>query len=156
MSFKRIHLLIFCVLALSTISTVSGDQSITLISNNQKNKVTLTITDAFYTDLDNDEVLDIVSSLNLRFGDSSPHLIQLYVSLILPSGFEFSYKWTIMTKEIVYFYQIYFYDHVLEPGFYIISINAKLSTGGLSTGSVQFEFDPPGGSGGGDPLAYIV
>ena len=156
MSVKKFYLLIFCVLGLSTVSTVSGYNSVTFMSNNQKNMVTLTITDAYYTDLDNDEVLDIISHFNLRFDSDRPYLVQLYVSLILPSGFEFSYKWTIMAKVSVYFGQIHFYDHVLDPGFYTISINMKLSTGGISTGTVNFKFDPPGGSGGGDPLAYIV
>ncbi|MFX1515375.1 MAG: hypothetical protein ACFFC6_03640 [Promethearchaeota archaeon] len=157
MSIKKLYLLIFWVLALSTISTVSGYESVTLISNNQKNSVTLTITDAYYTDLDDDEVLDIVSSFNLRFEHPGPHLVQLYVTLILPSGLEFSYKWNIMTREsLVHFGQIHFYDHVLEPGFYILSIYTKLSTGGVSTGTAEFEFDPPGGSGGGDPLASMV
>ena len=153
---KKFYLLIFCLLALCTVSTVSGNNSVTFMSNNQKNMLTLTITDAYYTDLDNDEVLDILSYYNLRFESDSPHLVQLYVSLILPSGFEFSYKWILMIKQSVYLGQMYFYDHVLEPGFYILSINVKLSTGGISTGTVSFEFDPPGGSGGGDPLAYIV
>ncbi|MFX1284233.1 MAG: hypothetical protein ACFFB5_11290 [Promethearchaeota archaeon] len=141
----------------STITPVLGCGSITCFSINRKNNVTLTITDAYYTDLDNDEVFDIVSFFELSF--SSFHrlryTVKINVYLILPSGYEFSYKWIIGTKQSKYFGQIDFYDHALESGDYILFFKIKLFTGGVTTGVVGYEFDPPGGSGGGDPLAML-
>ncbi|UCG01302.1 MAG: hypothetical protein JSW11_17000 [Candidatus Heimdallarchaeota archaeon] len=126
------------------------------MSINEKIETTLTITDAYYSDLDQDEVLDVISYFNLQFDSACPHLVRIYVSLILPSGFEFSYKWIILSKQLVYYGQIHFYDHAIESGVYILQINALLSTGGLNSGLADYEFDPPGGSGGGDPCARLM
>ncbi len=156
MSFKKFYYLFFCILAFSTVIPVFGHNSVTFMSMNKKNEVTLTITNAFYTDLDKDEVLDVMSSFNLIFDSSRPHTVKLYVSLILPSGFKFSYKWTIKSKQSDFFAQIHFYDHALESGIYVLSIEAKLLTGGVTTGTADYEFDPPGGAGGGNPLACLI
>jgi hypothetical protein len=76
--------------------------------------------------------------------------------MILPSGYEFSYKWIILSKELVYFGEIHFYDHAIESGNYTLSIQAKILTGGANSGIAEFIFDPPGGSGGGDPCAKLI
>ncbi|MFX1423724.1 MAG: hypothetical protein ACFFB2_15545, partial [Promethearchaeota archaeon] len=114
------------------------------------------IIDAYYTDLDSDETLDIVSHFMILSGSLRHQTIKIYVFLILPSGFEFSYKWTIIMKESRYLGQILFYDHALESGFYKLAITTKLLTGGSVFGTIEFEFDPPGSSGGGDPLAKLM
>lgn len=156
MSFKKFFLFLLCILALSTASPAFSCSSATFLSINQKNEVTLTITDSYYTDLDKDDVLDIASSFYLLFDCTKRHTVKLYVSLILPSGFEFSYKWTIGTKHLVFFGQIHFYDHVIESGNYTLSIQAKILTGGANSGIAEYIFDPPGGSGGGDPCARLM
>ena len=106
MSFKKIVIFLFCILAISTVVPVFGRSSVTFLSMNEKHEVTLTITDAYYTDLDKDEVFDVVSTFYLLFDSTKHHTVKLYVSLILPSGYEFSYKWTIGTKHLVFFGQI--------------------------------------------------
>ncbi|MFX0209879.1 MAG: hypothetical protein ACFFDT_28110, partial [Candidatus Hodarchaeota archaeon] len=138
------------------VTPIFGFNSVTFWSTNKKVQVTITITEAYYTDIDKDEVLDVISSFNILYDSSRPHLVIFYVSLILPSGWEFSYKWFILSKQSVYYGQIYFYDHALESGNYILSINAKLLTGGVTTATLDYEFDPPGGAGGGDPLACLI
>ena len=52
-------------------------------------------------------------------------------------------------------YKIRFYDHAIESGWYHLIIKARYFTGGMSTGVADYDFDPPGGAGGGDPLAII-
>lgn len=156
MSSKKFYIFFLSLLAFGTINPVFGLNSITFLSSNEKIEVTLTITDAYYCDLDNDEVLDVISSFILSFDSARPHLVQLSVSLILPSGYEFSYKWNILSKEIVYFGEIYFYDHAIESGDYLLLFYAQISTGGTNTGLAEYLFDPPGGSGGGDPLARLM
>lgn len=156
MSFNKYIFLLFCILALSTVLPVFGLSSVTFMSKNEKIEATLTITDAFYTDLDNDEVYDIVSYFYLVFNGHHYLKVKLYVNLILPSGFVFSYKWNIGTDNFIYFGQINFYDHAIESGNYTLSIRAKVSIGGTNTGLVEYEFDPPGGSGGGDPCARLM
>jgi hypothetical protein len=153
---KKYYFFFLCLLAFGTINPVFGLNSITFLSLNEKIEVTLTITDAYYCDLDDDEVFDVISSFTLSFDSSRPHLVKLSVSLILPSGYEFSYKWIILSKELIYFGEIHFYDHAIESGDYILLFYAQISTGGTNTGIAEYIFDPPGGSGGGDPLARLM
>ena len=156
MSFKKFFVFLFAIITFSTIVPVFGFNSVTLISNNQRVEITLTITDAYYTNLDNDDVLDIVALFDLHYNPDKQNVLKINVYLILPSGYEFSYKWILNNKLLKNSYKIYFYDHVLESGFYNLSIRVKLMSGGVDTGVVEYEFDPPGGSGGGGPLAVLV
>ncbi len=156
MSFKKLYFFLFAIIAFSTIIPVFGFSSVTLRSINQRVEVTLTITDAYYTDLDNDEVLDIVAFFDLLYDNSHQNILKINVYLTLPSGYEFSYKWIINNKLLKHSYQIHFYDHALESGFYNLTISVKLLSGGVDTGVADFEFDPPGGSGGGGPCAALV
>jgi len=132
-----------------------ADNSVTLTSDNTLNEVTLTITDAFYTDLDGDEVLDIVSYFDLQFIGVGRHVITIDVYLTLPSGSTFYYEWLITTSLESITCRINFFDHALETGIYKLTIDVFLPKGGLDTGTCEYEFDPPGSSGGGDPLATI-
>ena len=152
MSFKKIYLLLFLIIAFGTVVPVCGYTSVTLISINKKNEVSLTITYANYTNLDNDAILDVIALYELSFDSSNRHTVRLDVFLTLPSGYGFFYMWIIGTKQQEYFSQVYLYDCVLEPGDYLLTIRASLFTGGVSTGIVEYIFDPPGGSGGGNPL----
>ncbi len=156
MSFKKLYFFLFAIIAFSTIVPVFGFSSVTLRSINQQVEVTLTITDAYYTNLDNDEVYDIVALFDLNYNSNHQNVIKIDVYLTLPSGYVFSYKWIINNKLLKNSYQIHFFDHALESGFYNLTIRVKLLSGGVDTGVVDYEFDPPGGSGGGGPLAALV
>ena len=171
MSPKKFFVLLLLFLACSTTVPVFGLSSVTFFSQNKEIEATLTIVDAFYTDLDDDEVLDIVAFFNLRFSsddcgttDSENdddedkdrlYKVLLFVRLTLPSGYRFSYRWYLKIRDSFYSGEIDFYDHATESGIYKLSILAILITGGISYGIVDYDFDPPGGSGGGDPLACL-
>ena len=155
MSSKKILVLFLLLIAFSSTSSVLGCNSIFLRSINRKNAVTLTITDSFYTDLDNDDVLDIVTLFDLSFKGRHRHTVRIDVFLILPSGYTFYYKWIIGTKLSEKSCKIRFYDHAIESGWYNLIIAARYFTGGRSTGLANYDFDPPGGAGGGDPIALM-
>lgn len=152
MSFKKLFFLFFLIIASSTVVPVLGNNSVTLTSKNGRNEVFLTISSVYYTNLDNDTILDVVALYDLFFDSSNRHTVRLDVYLTLPSGYKLSYMWIIGTKQQEFSSQIRLYDCVLESGDYLFTIKAKLLTGGVSTGIADYIFDPPGGSGGGNPL----
>ena len=108
MSPKKFFVLLLLFLACSTTVPVFGLSSVTFFSQNNEIEATLTIVDAFYTDLDDDEVLDIVTFFNLRFSSNDCgatdsqndddedkdklYRVLLFVRLTLPSGYRFSYR----------------------------------------------------------------
>ncbi|MFX0052525.1 MAG: hypothetical protein ACFE8U_14675 [Candidatus Hermodarchaeota archaeon] len=155
MSSKKILVLFLLLIAFSTTSPVLGCNSIILRSINRKNEATLTITDSFYTNLDNDDVLDIVTLFNLSFKGGYRHTVRIDVFLVLPSGYTFYYRWILGTKLSETSHKIRFYDHAIESGWYNLIIFARYFTGGMSTGIANYDFDPPGGAGGGDPIALM-
>ncbi|MFX0183405.1 MAG: hypothetical protein ACFE95_10025 [Candidatus Hodarchaeota archaeon] len=155
MSYKKILVLFLLIIVFNTTLPTLGCNSIFLRSINRRNEATLTITDSFYTDLDNDDVLDIVTLFDLSFKGGYRHTVRIDVYLILPSGYEFYYMWILGTKLSEKSYKIRFYDHAIESGWYNLIIKAWYFTGGMTTEVVSYDFDPPGGAGGGDPLALI-
>ncbi|MFX0204783.1 MAG: hypothetical protein ACFFDT_02270 [Candidatus Hodarchaeota archaeon] len=155
MSLKKILVLFLLLIAFSTTVPILGCNTIFLRSINRRNRATLTITDSFYTDLDNDDVLDIVTLFDLSFQGRHRHTVRIDVFLILPSGYTFYYKWILGTKLSEKSYKIRFYDHAIESGWYNLIIATRYFTGGLSTGVANYDFDPPGGAGGGDPIASM-
>ncbi|MFX0204531.1 MAG: hypothetical protein ACFFDT_00985 [Candidatus Hodarchaeota archaeon] len=155
MSFRKVVLFLFVVVTINNTIPALGYSSVTLQSINSKNTLLLTITDAIYTDLDNDDVLDIISSFDLSLDSTRRHTTRIDVFLILPSGCTFYYKWIIGTKDQTKSYQIIFLDHAIESGMYKLIFLIRPFTGGASIGVMENEFDPPGGSGGGDPIAIF-
>ncbi|MFX0050067.1 MAG: hypothetical protein ACFFAJ_16195 [Candidatus Hodarchaeota archaeon] len=155
MALRKVVLFLFFVLFINVTIPVLSYSSITLQSKNKKNGVSLAIIDAFYTDLDNDDVLDVVSYFDLSFDSTRHHTVRIDVLSILPSGYYFSYKWIINTETKSQTHQILFFDHAIESGMYDLIIFIRSLTGGISIGVIEYEFDPPGGSGGGDPVGMF-
>jgi hypothetical protein len=155
MSSKKILVLFLLLIAFSSTSSALGCNWIFLRSINRRNTARLTITDSFYTDLDNDNVLDVVTLFDISFIGRHHHTVRIDVFLVLPSGYTFYYKWILGTKLSEASYKIRFYDHAIESGWYNLIIFAWYFTGGRSTGIANYDFDPPGGAGGGDPVALM-
>ena len=81
MSFKKIYLLLFLIIAFGTVVPVCGNTSVTLRSINKKNEVSLTITYVNYTNLDNNAILDVVALYELSFDSNNRHTVRLDVYL---------------------------------------------------------------------------
>ena len=90
MSLRTVSLIFFLLLISSTISstinTGYGLSKLTLISNNTKNSLTLTIISANYTNIDNDDVLDILAFFDIDATSDNPQSFKLSAILTLPSS----------------------------------------------------------------------
>jgi hypothetical protein len=152
---KKLSLILFLLLTVCSISPVFGSSYLSLTSKNGKNTLNLTINSAYYTNIDNDDVLDVVALFEISFSNERSHRFILTTILELPSGHQYLYSWFITSKLSLNEYRLELHDHAIEAGDYSLMIHIQLFTGGMTTGSVEYSFDPPGGSGGGTPIAYL-
>jgi hypothetical protein len=138
---------------------------VTLYESDGDRILRLTITDAYYTDLDGDKVLDVVGFFTVtHFEECESYNIWIFPTLQLPSGKEFNYKFDITDgkKYDSRDYQLIFYDHALETGDYTLFIEVyAVKTRSLLCyyyyrGTADYTFDPPGGTGGHDPLCLLT
>ena len=134
---------------------------VTLCENDGDRILRLIITDAYYTDLDGDTVLDVVAYFRVYFYRED-YDIYIYPTLQLPSGQAFSYGFDITCYSYYYYYytfQLLFYDHALETGDYTLFIEIytiKQWSQYSCYDVADLTFDPPGGSGGHDPLCVLL
>ncbi len=146
-------LFITTILALSMIPPSFGRVS---INNTREQTISINITFANYTDLDGDGFQDdVYAEVEVKLDGSSAYTFEYNVTLTLPSGLSFSYKFIISTNYQSFIIYHYFFDHAIESGWYTLNAEATLNNGGRSTTSNTFVFDPPGGSGGSDPDLVI-
>ncbi|MFX1254086.1 MAG: hypothetical protein ACFFCZ_20905 [Promethearchaeota archaeon] len=137
---------------------------ITLYENDGDYILRLSITDAYYTNLDGNKVLDVVAYFTVRFYRDD-YNIMIYPTLQLPSGDAFNYSFDITNDADGYYsrvdYQLLFYDHALETGDYTLfikveAIKQRWYSSYYCYDVADFTFDPPGGSGGHPPLCVLL
>ena len=145
MLIKKLSIVFFIFLVFSTANPALGSSFLSLTSKNGKNTLNLTINSAYYTNIDNDDVLDVVALFELSFSNERSHRFILTTILELPSGYQYSYSWSISSKLSLNKYRLVLHDHAIEAGDYSLMIHIQLFTGGMTTGSVEYSFDPPGG-----------
>ena len=119
--------------------------------------ISVTITSAYYADIDTDGWEDdIYSSVTIDLTGAVRYNFDYYITLTLPSGTSYTYHYSINTVYDVVNFGNYFWNHATESGDYSISVKVVLWTGGISSATHQYIFDPPGGSDGGDPTFDIT
>lgn len=130
--------------------------SVTVSSTNDKVVLGLTILSAEYTDADNDGFADdVVAYFDIKLSGTRRYTLDIYPSLELPSGTEYTYAYTINTRLEILHCTMYFYNHATESGDYIFSVDIISFTGGAVSGTTDYVFDPPGGSGDADPCGSL-
>lgn len=115
---------------------------------------------AYYYDLDGDGVEDdvyIELTLKVPPGQLKPKKSDCYVTLTLPSG---TYHLSLITiigqfKEI--HLGLSWYNTATEPGWYNVKVDV-LTSGytGRSYSTTTYDFDPPTGTGPGDPHIKVT
>ncbi|MFX0061999.1 MAG: hypothetical protein ACFFC7_07405 [Candidatus Hermodarchaeota archaeon] len=155
-------LLLFVSISSSFVFSVYAASEVTLYENDGDRILRLTITDAYYTDLDGDEVLDVVAYFTVRFYRDDYKLL-IYPKLQLPSGETFNYSFDITYDSYYYYnydYQLIFYDHALETGDYTLFIQVEAIKQRwyyyYCYDIADYTFDPPGSGAGGDPLCFLL
>ena len=125
------------------------------VSNTESPTISVRVIDAYYSDLDNDTYQDDIYAL-VRFELSGAlrYYFDYYVTLTLPSGYNFSYAFAIIATGS-FDLNHYFFDHAIESGNYTLSVFVILKTEGISTDSHIYVFDPPRASTGGDPTLVV-
>ncbi len=114
--------------------------------------IKVSVTDAYYTDLDNDGLSDdVIAYTSVDLSGSTRYNFDYYITLTLPSGKNYTYAYTFNTVYTTLNIRNYFWNHATECGDYTITVQAILWTGGISYTNHAYTFDPPGGSDGGDP-----
>lgn len=147
-------ILFFLLIFLSMVVVYQVVGSVTIGSGDSQ--LTITITDAFYTDLEQSGVEnDVVSHFTLELtNEEEIQRFFLYITLRLPSGTEYSYWYYISTNQSLEA-TMNFYNHATESGWYDLKILGILLDRPISCGLESYTFDPPG-SGGGDPAGVTL
>ncbi len=131
--------------------------TVTVQSTNDQVTIKVQILDAYYTDADGDgNEDDVIAYFDLSFEGNARYNIDVYPSLTLPSGSEYTYAYVINTRLSIVHCTMYFYNHALESGDYIFSVQVVSYIGGVVSGTASYVFDPPGGSGDADPAGVLV
>lgn len=119
--------------------------------------VYIDITTAYYADLEGDGLEnDVFVGVRLTFEGASTYNFDYYIFLTLPSGAEFGYMFSAATRMEVLNIDNYFWNHATESGWYEVAVYMVLRTGGAQVISESLIFDPPGGSGGADPIGVSI
>ncbi len=122
------------------------------ISSTDSPTVSITVKDAFYGDADGDgKQDDVIAYIEHNFTGATRYQLDVYPTLILPSGDEYTWYYTLNTRLSSVTVIAYFYNHALESGNYTLTIDAFLKTGGISHAQDSHIFDPPGGKGDNPP-----
>ena len=147
---------IFSILALFIlVSPASGRIGSTAVSSDPT--VSINITTAYYADLEGDGLEnDIFVGVVLSFVGASTYSFDYYIFLTLPSGTEYGYTFSAATKTEILNLDNYLWNHATEAGWYKVTIYIVLKTGGAQLVTESLIFDPPGGSGGADPIGTSV
>ncbi len=147
-------------LVLATMASVTVPVAASEVSVRSTNKqvcVTLTILSAQYLDADDDGLEDdVVAYFEIQLSGKERYSLELTLSLVLPSGNEYSYTYLVNTRLSLLECTMHFYNHAVEAGDYVFHAHIVSHVGGVADGSVAYEFDPPGGSGDSDPCAALV
>ncbi|MFX1254342.1 MAG: hypothetical protein ACFFCZ_22210 [Promethearchaeota archaeon] len=121
-------------------------------SNGSADSLQIIITDASYGDFDGDSFKDdVFAEVKIKIFYPPPYELHYWITLVLPSGLNYSYLVELMTTEDKVYTLNYFFDHAIESGDYTIIAEAELNAANTLSDSHIYVFDPPGGSPGGKP-----
>lgn len=153
---RKIKIILNCIaIILLLISLNLGNQASGVTSStNGDSSISVSILDAYYANLDNGSIEnDVFTQFTLEIShDSSCAYCVLYISLVLPSGNQFTYYYIVITKSTNSIGLLYFYNHATESGWYKVRIFGVLITRNqISSCLASYSFDPPGGTPGDDP-----
>jgi hypothetical protein len=141
-------LLILLILGSSVANAYQQPSQTTTLSHS----ISVVITHASYTDLDNDGFEDdvvVISDFYLQNDDFYEFIY--IITLILPSGTYYQYLVQVWTWVDYVSITNSFYNHATESGDYIVVIEAWLLNPDVYYDVSAVIFDPPGGSDGGKP-----
>lgn len=148
-------LLFVGIFALSFIIAIASVQKVYGVTITSRDiTVELTISDAYYTDADDDTFADdVVANFELEIDSEKLTKLSLIFELTLPSGLEYSYSYYLKLAPDDYKGTMTFYNHATEAGWYLLTITCiLLEHNALAYGSETLLFDPPtGGEPGDDP-----
>ena len=123
--------------------------------------IEIDIRDAYYLDADEGFIAnDILTQFEIEiykngFNIRKSMSFYLLISLILPSGDSYSYLFYVVAPSTYSSNsEVYFYNHATESGWYQVKVTGILLSGDYSNriGTESFNFDPPGGTDGTEPL----
>ncbi|TFG08045.1 hypothetical protein EU538_07780 [Candidatus Thorarchaeota archaeon] len=123
-------------------------------------RLLVTVDDAFYADLDldgsEDDIL-IDMTLTVSENAASPRYSEYYLTLQLPSGIEHRALVQLIGRFSELHMRVFWYDSAWESGWYNLDV-AAIAYGGSVLGYVEtsYVFDPPTGSGVGDPHIKVL
>ncbi|TFF86418.1 hypothetical protein EU519_01355 [Candidatus Thorarchaeota archaeon] len=142
--------LLFLIVLFMSIPDVSAGSS----------RLLVTVDDAIYTDLDLDGLEDdilIDMTLTVCPDAASPRYSEYYLTLRLPSGIEHYALVQLIGKFSELHMRVLWYNSAWESGWYNLDVTA-IAYGGSVLGYVEttYVFDPPTGSGVGDPHIEVL
>jgi hypothetical protein len=147
---------IFSILFIGAVLFISMAQNCYAMSD----RLNVSVDHAYYYDLDNDGLEDdilIELICEISEGSALPRKSEFYLTLELPSGIE--HRAAIMlvgTYSELHMY-ILWYDSAWESGWYNLKVDAIAFGGSIfDCCSTSYEFDPPTGSGTGDPHIEVL
>ena len=110
-----------------------------------------TITDAFYTNLNNQSYLDIQYNMSFNISDFSAsntvngYYYTLFVGLTFPDGSNYWWQFNLITYKQSFKLKILFYDCVTQGGWYTASTYTMSTYGRDRAFYSSLDFDPPSG-----------
>ncbi|MFO7836857.1 MAG: hypothetical protein R6V83_09390 [Candidatus Thorarchaeota archaeon] len=147
---------VFAVLFISAVLFTSMAQNCFAMSDRLK----VSVDHAYYYDLDGDGLEDDVLIdliCEVPEGAAPPRKSEFYLALGLPSGIEHRATIMLVGKYSELHMRILWYDSAWESGWYTIKVDV-IAFGGSVFGccTTSYEFDPPTGSGTGDPHIDVL
>ncbi|MFX0092074.1 MAG: hypothetical protein ACFFBD_09965 [Candidatus Hodarchaeota archaeon] len=160
MAIRNTTRIILCVIliffALGVINPALGE----ICVQNHTVKVTLSITNAYYGEAEadgkeNDVIVDFTIKTKELQHRSEPLKFGLSLQITHPSGTSYTYDYIVIcSRNGFYTPTAYFLNHAIESGYYRIDMTVSLPKSKIATES--YVFDPPGGTGGTDPLGCCI
>ncbi len=140
----------FIVCSLVIISSMLG---YSVILETEYSTVDFTITFATYLDLDGTGVEDdIYANATIDLNTTKNNVAFTFdIYLILPSGYTYEHRYCTNLDHGNYIFDMYFYNHATEPGWYELIIDVTLIDSQPVRGREEFIFDPPGEKEGTNP-----
>ena len=154
MKYKFFYPLLIFLVLLGSLSATAGTNKASSLEVD-KPYIQIDIQEAYYADLEGDGMEDdVFVGVELSFFGSSVYNFDYYIFLTLPSGAEFGYAVALAAHTDVAYLGNFFWNHATESGDYKVTVHTVLRTGGITLFTDCVIFDPPGGTGGSDPIRF--